>query len=256
MQTHKEIRKALLKLEEIHFQQISDSFQGDPKLGDCITGGVQFAALDDSVSKSGQIMPVIGTFGINYSREEEPATTLFPYIGKLGGPAVEQNTGCTGAVANMLGAYNRNTGVWTESTNPNAGGAKGATERARLQSTDAEAVKGHFIMFMINRTSFITKFDWQDQVKLDRAGCEDLLKKWPNDEYLDKVFKELNGAVDLWIGHSALYGTEWVWPTFNAFLKRHQINEWLFTPNISSRTAGHVKNYYQKKGHPLYEFFK
>src|SRR5260221_1312277 len=93
MQTHEEIRKALLKLEEIHFQQISDSFQGDPKLGDCITGGIQFAALDDSVSKSGQIMPVIGTFRINYSREEEPATTLFPYIGKPGGPAVEQSTG-------------------------------------------------------------------------------------------------------------------------------------------------------------------
>jgi hypothetical protein len=256
MQNYEEIKKSLLKLEEIHFQQISESYRGDPKLGDCITGGIQFGALDNLVSTSKEKMPVIGTFGINYSQKEDSATTLFPYIGAIGGPAVEQGTGCSGAVASMLGAYNRNTDVWTKSTNPNARGAKDATDKACLQSTDPDAIIGHFIMFMVNRSAFISKFAWKDQAKVDRGGCEDLLRKWPNDDYLDKLFVELDGTVDLWIGHSALGGTEWVWPSFSAFVRRHRINKWLFTPNLSSRTNGHVKNYYQKADHSLYEFFR
>jgi hypothetical protein len=256
MQTYEEIKKSLLKLEEIHFQEVSESYRGDPKLGDCITGGVQFAALDELVSKSQQKLPVVATFGINYSQKEDSAASLFPYIGTQIGPAVEESTGCSGAVCSMIAAYNRNTDVWTKSTNPNARGGKKATSKARLQSIEPKAINERFIMFMVNRSQFISKFYWQDQVKADMAGCLDLLRKWPNEEYLDDLFLELNGTVDLWIGHSALHGTEWVWPSFNAFVKRHQINEWLFTPNISPRTNGQVKGIYQKPGHALYEFFK
>lgn len=200
-------------------------------------------------------MPVVGTFGINYSQKKDLATSLFPYIGTLA-PAVEESTGCSGAVCSMIAAYNRNTKVRTESTNPNARGGEKATSKVYPQSIEPEAINGHIIMFMVNRSQFISKLYWQDQVEADRVGCEELLRKWPNDEYLDNLFLELNGTVDLWIGHSALYGTEWVWPSFDAFVKRHQINEWLFTPNLSSRTNGQVTGIYQKRGHALYEFFK
>jgi hypothetical protein len=247
-----DIRNTLLNLEKDHFQRISNSFRAGPNIEACISGGIQFAALDTSESENEKRLPVIGTFGINYSQEDRPVTELFPYIGKLRGPQVEENTGCISAVNSVLGAYNRNTDIWHASTHKNA---KGSTQNAFLQSMDAD-VGEPFIMFMVNRTPFLTRFKWQDQVEADRDGCEALLKKWPNHEYLDAVFEELNNVVDLWIGHSALPGTEYVWPTFNGLLKRHQIKDWLFTPNLSYWTATHVKNHFQKSGHPLYEFFK
>jgi hypothetical protein len=132
--------------------------------------------------------------------------------------------------------------------------------KAKLVSGKPEVLE--FILVMTNRCPFITALKWQKQVKSTPAAVCDLLRGWPNDNYLDELFSALSGDIDLWIGHSAIHGTPWVWPYFKDFIQRSEILArtklaWLITPN-SGQTHGHLATFStpSPKTHRLYRLFK
>ena len=96
---------------------------------------------------------------------------------------------------------------------------------------------------MTNFCPFITMTEWAKQ---PRGVSERLLQECEAYEHLDELYDALGASIDLWIGHSALGGTHWVWPAFSSFVQTHSINEWLLTFNISPRSHLWFEGYFRE----------
>lgn len=211
--------------------------------------------------RNGRSVPVVSTLGINYTKDLllSDTTGLFPHLGRNQDPPeprVGEATWCKYAAALAIAAYNRNVQAWVtpEPNSPlSAYGSINASAKAGLLGTDAKQFfEGGFILVMTNRCPFFTTDLWQN---LDPADCNRLMSQWSNDKYLSELIEELKCAVDLWIGHGAIDGTEWVWPGFAELVRRHGISEWLTTPNISPLAHMNLNGWFRKPHHPLYRFF-
>jgi hypothetical protein len=108
---------------------------------------------------------------------------------------------------------------------------------------------------MTNLCPFISELEWQAQAKKTPTACRELVGSWPNEDYLDDLYDRIGGSVDLWIGHSAIRGTEWVWPGFSAFVKRHGVKDWLLTPNISPRAHLYLDGSFRVRTNPFFSLF-
>jgi hypothetical protein len=61
--------------------------------------------------------------------------------------------------------------------------------------------------------------------------------------------------VDLWIGHSAIAGTRWVWPAFSSFVQRRHITEWLLTFNISPMSRLSFNGHFRQPSNPRFPWY-
>ena len=247
MQTYQIVHNTLLDLENRYFRLARTHF---PAPDNCATGGIQFAAVDTKHKLNPEPMPVICAVGINYTQKPwRGKHAFFSYLSRGSAPKVEKTTtGSRNAVARLLAAYNRNSADWTARSakgviypnEPGPFGSPSATPK-RLVSHNFTDLKDDFILVMTNRCPFITALKWEDQIRTNAPLCDALLQAWPNNSYMNDLFLGLGKAVDLWIGHSAiwthgsLYGTAYVWPYFRCFIGRHRIQKWLLSPNINPR---------------------
>lgn len=261
METYAIVHKYLLELEKQYFPK-AKTLYATP--GDCATGGIQFGVVDNYQNRSAEPMPVVCAFGINYTREKSVAPAFFPYIGRDLGPKVEQGTNSRDEVAFVIAAYNRNTDEWTANSELSVYyenqsgplGSRAATAKSKLVGIHFADLRNKFILVMTNRCPFITSLDWQDQVNTNWVKCDALLKEWPNNDYLDDLYSRLGKSVDLWIGHSSIYGTEFVWPYFKTFIQRHAIQEWLLAPNINPRANLQFDGQFCVPEHKLFPLFR
>jgi hypothetical protein len=241
------IQKKLLDLERRHYPGARAVYFHP---NHCISGGIQFAALDTYHKDTEGKLPVVCVVGINYTRDPTCRHCFFPFIGRGGGPRVESKTGSRSAVVDIIEAHNRNVGAWRRGI-----GRFQNKALASVRATDRLGNRG-FILIMTNRCPFITAFDWQDQVRKTPALCSNALRRFPNTQYFDDLVHFLGSAVDLWIGHASIYGTGFVWPYFMTFVKRHSIQNWLLSPNISGRAHLYLRGTFRTSTHDLYPLFK
>jgi hypothetical protein len=123
-----------------------------------------------------------------------------------------------------------------------------------LTSHNSTAFKNQFILVMTNVVPFITQNEWQDQVRLTPHACEELARS-QSASHLDDLLNALGTSIDLWIGHSSIYGTAWVWPKFADFVRRNNIQEWLVTGNISGRAHLYFDGAFRKRTHHLFPWY-
>jgi hypothetical protein len=257
------LSERLSELERLYFERLSNSFRWTDALRSCITGAVQFAVIDSVQRRHALRLPVVCTVGINYTQGGIGSTDgLVRYHGPGQVPSVERATACRPAVALAIAAYNRNTDAWVNPvpgqlpTSPaNAYGATTATRDSGLTGDVAADFQDGFILVMTNLCPFITQFEWQRQVKRTPLECHNVVNEWPREQYLDDLYQTIGESVDLWIGHSAIYGTDWVWPKFLAFTQRNNVANWLLTPNISPRAHLYLDRAFRTKHNPLFPLF-
>ncbi len=263
MNTFGRVAADVSDLERIYFERLASGLQWTDALRACITGAVQFAAIDPFHREQRSSLPVICTVGINYTQGGVQSTGgLIRYHARGKAPSVERATSSRPAVALAIAAYNRNTAAWS---NPGVGqtpasplgayGSASATKDSGLLSHDASDLKGRFILVMTNLCPYITLSEWQKQTKRTPVECQTIVNQWPRDEYMDDLYRRIGPSVDLWIGHSAIYGTKWVWPSFSAFVIRNKVKNWLLTPNISPRAHLYLDGAFRDKQNPLYSLF-
>lgn len=255
MDTYQNIHRILLDLECQFFPAATAALATPSQ---CITGGIQFAALDSCHCKSQRMMPVVCVLGINYTQGGTQAASFYSYAGGIGGPRIQVHarlTGCRNGAADLIKAYDRNVETWLSTGLVNFDPSVGEVGPFGSPSATAR-IRDDFILVMTNRCPFITRLRWQKQAAETPFECDALLSAWPNNEYLDDLFSRLGKAVDLWIGHSGIDGTEWVFPFFRDFVTRHNIKTWLLTPNISSQTSLNIKRYFSAQGHRLRPLFR
>ena len=70
-----------------------------------------------------------------------------------------------------------------------------------------------------------------------------------------RLFDQIGEVVDLWIGHSAITGKEWVWPSFLDFVQQKNIAHWLLTLNINSQAHLSFDGTFRRKNNPLFPLF-
>jgi hypothetical protein len=255
MDTYQNVHRTLLDLERQFFPAAAVALAAP---SECVTGGIQFAALDSCHCQSQRMLPVVCVLGINYTQEARTAASFYCYTGGIGSGIIKVDaglTGCRKAVADLVKAYNRNVEAWLSTGlvrfDPSVG------EVGPFGSPSATAgISEDFILVMTNRSPFITGLKWQEQVAATSRECDALLNAWPNNEYLNDLYSQLGKSVDLWIGHSAIDGTKWVFPFFRALITRYNIKAWLLTPNVSSQTSLNIRRYFSSPGHRLYPLFR
>jgi len=242
LETFDKLLDCLALLEKRYVSQLEHSFVCPPELQQCITGEVQFGAIDPRHRRKPEPLPVVVIIGINYTQNETSRgySTLRHYLGSLDTPLVTDGlTRCVTPTSLVIAAYNRNMENWV---NPRLQlynncdiipyGASKATLRSGLTDTDGHALKDGFHLIVTNFCPFITTRWWQDQAD-DSETSTMLLDRCSSDEYLDDLYEDIGKSVDLWIGRAAKDGTRWVWPRFMKFVYKHEIKEWLLTPNIN-----------------------
>jgi len=253
LETFDNLESKLLRLERRYVKNLREDFACPAELKRCITGQVQFGAVDPRNEKS-ELLPVIVIIGINYTNDKDSPGykgELSHYLGTLDEPVVrnEPPFHCVTATALAVAAYNRNASNWEApeqqlyddcEIKPYA--APNATRRSDLTGTNGEQLQDKFHLILTNFCPFITRLKWGEQAskKETPEGCALLLRDWSSDNYLDSLYESIGESVDLWIGHAAKDGTRrWVWPRFMDFVHRHEIDEWFLTPNISFFAINH-----------------
>jgi hypothetical protein len=225
------ISESLAALERREFASLRKSFRLTPELADYVRGSVQFYAVDKPRNSPSSSLPVICAIGINYTQDGRCATELFPY--DQGGVGVVRATPSTAAVISVISAFRRNSEAWVSrpASDPPSPmrfyGSPDATKRV------GAIAKGTFILILTNVCPLITMAEWKKQ---PTHISERLMRECAPYRHLDNLYEALGDKIDLWIGHSALGGTRWVWPEFSHFVQRHHISEWLLTANISPRS--------------------
>ena len=264
MPTFQYLETKLRSLEQQHFMLISaeiPSLSGLP-ITEHISGGVQFGVIDDLHKQNSENMPVVCAIGINYTQKDQVPNNLYSYTGgNSTNILVSSKTGCNLATALVIAAYNRNKSSWENpppgvkpvSTNGRYGSAN-ATDTSQLLAPDAQNIKQSFILIMTNFCPFITRKKWSEINNVDVQNA--LLATYNNSQYLDDLFRAIGADVDLWIGHSAIYGTDWVWPKFNEFVNHNGIEHWLLTPNLNPQAHLYIQGPFAQEGHPLYSLFR
>lgn len=255
----------LRALEKKHFRRINAEFPYSPDQPTIINGRVQFAAIDKHKHQNtSQAMPVVCAIGINYSQRREPATIrLLPYKGGYRNcDWVAFSTGCSGSTALVITAYNRNKTSWqcppqgVEPPSPvGCYSSLDATDRSGLLAWDAKNIRQSFILIMINFCPFITNVEWNAVEDDDGSMRAELLRESIMNPYIEELFQEVGNAVDLWIGHSAIYATHWVWPRFLDLVGRHKIVSWLLAPNINPQAHLYLDGWFRQRDNPLFPLF-
>ena len=180
---------------------------------------------------------------------------LVPYSSRIDKPGTVRNTRSQEAVALAIAAFNRNKIAWLNS--PSSTKYKSPSGTFASSASAADTVVGDFILVMTNLSPFITKSKWQDQIKQTPKACRYILETWPNTRYLDDLFLAFGESIDLWIGHSSIHGTDWVWPDFLKLMTRWNSKNWLLTPNLSAMAANlHFKGQFTKETHALFPLFR
>lgn len=262
METFEGLERRLLALEERHVKKLAQSFVCTQPLESCITGQVQFAAIDPRHKTKEQQLPVVVLIGINYTQDATPGYELRHYLGTLNEPSVTQKAGCITPTALVIAAYNRNIKAWVspraqlyDNCDILSYGARDATLRSGLTGTDGDTFKNGFHLIVTNFCPFITRLMWREQAERNPDECSFLLRNWSSERYLDRFNEEMGESVDLWIGHAAKDRTSWVWPRFMDFVNRHGIKEWLLTPNINGLTSANFVRHFRGAGHKLLPLF-
>jgi hypothetical protein len=266
MDTFLNLYRYISKFERHYFSSVSRIFASTSQLP-CITNGaVQFAALDDFHKKNPRReLPVVCTIGINYT--QSPATnislSLFSYLRlKDGAPGMltslpRERYACAVACA----AYNRNLSNWIRplQTQPDGlwrtHGSRDATRYLSSLGTTANAVGTDFILLMTNLSPFITTAQWSDHAKASPWACRALLGTWPSHLHVNRLLRFLSKRVDLWLGHSSIYGTDWVWPEFSSYIKTFKLQSLLLTGNISHWGAISMESAFALRTHPLFPLY-
>jgi len=251
-----EISQPLSLLEEKHRRELNGRFYWTEALRDCITGSVQFGAVDGFQRNNAARLPVVAAIGINYTQGgTQSEKELVPYSSRVDKPGTVRDTRSREAVALAIAAFNRNKNAWL--TSPPSTAYKSPNGTFASSASAADTVGGGFILLMTNLSPFITKSKWQDQVKQTPKACRYILETWPNTRYLDDLFLAFGESIDLWIGHSSIHGTDWVWPDFLKLMMRWNAKNWLLTPNLSAMAANlHFKGQFTKETHALFPLFR
>jgi hypothetical protein len=255
METYQNVKEILLNLERQNFPHAQTAFAAPCEL---ITGGIQFAALDTYHCQRQERLPVVCAFGINYTQQSKVAPAFYSYRGRKGGAAIlvdAKSTGSRNAIACLIAAYNRNTTAWLSKGSVNFDQSR--REVGPFGTCSATAgISNDFILVMTNRSPFLTGRAWQIEAKKNRSACQSLLNAYPNQHYFSQFFSQLGCAIDLWIGHSAIDGTAWVFPYFRDLVRSYNVKKWLLTPNISSRTSLNIRKNFSVQRHRLHELFR
>lgn len=248
METYAVVQRKLLDLERDHYPIARTRFVAPDR---CVTGGIQFAALDTHHKNTADKLPVVCVMGINYTNDPTCSYRFFSSLGRSTGPTVESGTQSRNAVVSIVAAHKRNFGAWRR-------GIPFFNNRALASVTAASdrPVGQRFLLIMTNRCPFITALKWQEQVRKTPMLCCSTLSRYPNTDYFDNLVDYFGRAIDLWIGHSSIYGTRWVWPYFMTFVKRHSIQNWLLSPNISPLAHLYLDVTFRNPTHDLYPLFE
>ncbi len=190
MKTFDELERQLDALEREQFERLRAHFHWAPELRECISGTVQFFALDRH--RGSGPLPVICALGINYT--QGPKTNsgqLIHYSGKRD-PFVSRSTGTRRQPRFVIAAYNRNRVAWTSvaAVNPPSPlgvyGSPNALDRLRVTATDpGEIAPCHLIM--TNVSPFITLHQWQEQTRRTPQACRTLVNDY-SAQHLDELF--------------------------------------------------------------------
>lgn len=223
---------------------------------DCITGGVQFGALDRTHRDAPRGLPVVVAIGINYTQGGiESAGDLVPYQSSKDKPGTIRGTGSYHAAVAAIAAFQRNRTAWL--TASSLGPCTSPRGTFVSNADAANAVTDGFILLMTNLSPFITKLKWQEQIKKTPVACRYILDTWPNRRYLDDLFCAIGTSAALWIGHSSIYGTEWVWPDFLKLMACWNVKNWILTPNLNGMAAElHFKGAFAKASHAFFPLFR
>jgi hypothetical protein len=261
MDTFQNIHRELSILELRNMKRLRRSFSWTPEIATCLSGSAQFFAVDNYHRESIERLPLICAVGINYTQERRGSTSqLVHYLPPDDASVIDNNAGSRRAIGYVLAAYNRNRAAW-ETKTPSVltsplgfYGSKNVTEPIGLTSSDPKAIKDHFILVMTNVLPFITQDKWQDQVRRTPNACERLVRL-SSAGHLDDLLSALGSSIDLWIGHSSIHGTAWVWPTFAEFVQRTNIQQWLLTGNISGLAHRYFDDEFRKRAHQLFSWY-
>ncbi len=259
MKTFAQLEEELQTLEQEHFKRLRADFRWTSELRECISGTVQFFALDNA-DRSVAPLPVVCAVGINYTQGPKTnAEQLLHYGGKTD-PFVTRPTGTRRQPRLVIAAYNRNRTTWASAAaldppSPlHVYGAPDALSRLGVTATDPGAIEPcHLIM--TNVSPFITLNQWRDQTRRTPRACMDLINGY-SVQHLDGLFERLGDTIDLWMGHSAIDGTRWVWPAFADFVKRYNISTWLLCGNLNPQAHLWHDRAFRKPSHRLYEWYK
>jgi hypothetical protein len=261
MDTFEHVEQALAILERRNVEHVRRSFYWSPERATCLSGSAQFFSVDKHHRASTERLPVICAVGINYTQEQWRDTSqLVHYLAPDDSSVVDNNAGSRRAVGYVLAAYNRNRVAWESQTprllkSPLAFyGSKNVTGPIGLTSHDAQELKDRFILVMTNVLPFITQDEWQDQVRRTPGACEALAREY-KPSHLDDLWNALGSSIDLWIGHSSINGTSWVWPEFARFVRRTNIQQWLLTGNLSGRSHLYFDGSFRKQTHQLFPWY-
>lgn len=243
------IAEALTELEQEQFDVIRSSFRWTEDLVPHLSGSIQSYAIDDP--KTTERLPVICAVGVNYTQETRVSNELQQYKG-VGGPSVIRPTRSTAAVASVLNAYQRNRESWTSRQPQDPPSPLGFYGSPNAMHGIADALQGRFILVMTNVCPFITTIRWGKQPPKVSAQLLEMCRGY---DLLDRLHDALGASIDLWIGHSALLGTRWVWPTFASFVKRREIKQWLLTFNINPQSHLWFERTFRKPTHRLFPWY-
>lgn len=245
------VSNVLSNLEDNSFDVIRRSFRWPSELRPYLRGSIQCFAVDrPRAATEDALLPVVCAVGVNYTQNGCCRTELFPY--EEGGAGVIRATASTSSVISVVSAYERNRDTWVS--------RKAVKPESPLEfygSPDATAktgplTKGAFILIMTNLCPFITMTEWAKQ---PRSVSARLLQECSAYDHMDDLYDLLGADVDLWIGHSAIGGTHWVWPAFASFVRRRGIQEWLLTFNISPRSHRWFEDYFRRPDNPRYPWY-
>jgi hypothetical protein len=247
----RDVSDTLSQLERKAFDAIRRSFRWPSDVAPFIRGSIQCFAVDKPKAAPDSILPVVCAVGVNYTQNGRCSTELFPY--EEGGAGVIRATASMSSVISVVSAYERNRDTWVsrkaikpESPLEFYGSAHATTKTGPL-------TKGAFILIMTNVCPFITMREWAKQ---PRYVSERLLQECSTYKHLDDLYDLLGANIDLWIGHSALGGTRWVWPAFASFVQMRSIQEWLLTFNISPRSHRWFEDYFRQPDNPRYPWYR
>ncbi len=247
MDTFRDIEALLSGLERQSFDGLCARFRGLDKLRTHITGAIQFFAVDTTKqAPMTKGLPVVCTVGVNYTQGGRTEDQLFCYDKR----GVARGTQSIPSVRAVIAAYNRNKTTWEKkpALNPESPlGVYGASDATRKTA----GFRDGFILIMTNICPFITVKSWQKQP----AAISERLLAESGSGHLDELFEILGERIDLWIGHSSIHGTRWVWPEFASFVRRHDIREWLLTANISGRSHLWFERDFRKPNHRLFPWY-
>ena len=245
------VASVLSALEDKHVEALRETYSRAGHLKPHLSGSVQCFALSGPRTNLDKPLPVVCAVGINYTQEQRRGENLRRYHED----GVLQQTASSAKVLSVVAAYERNRQTWIsrKARDPESPlefyGSPEATRKT------GPIFRGGFLYVMTNLCPFITAERWGRQSDDLSRQILDFSRPFA---HLDDLYDALGESIDLWIGHSAMPGTRWVWPEFAAFVRRRGIREWLLTFNIQGMSDRWFEGTLRTKTQPrpwLYDWY-